>query len=178
MTRECMNSSAMNAAIVRMAREFCDREKDASTFAFIGIRSRGDIIMERFRTAVSSFVKTPIDTGTLDITFYRDDLSRRIELPEVKETRIPFDITNRKILLIDDVFFTGRTIRAAMNALFDYGRPSLIRLLVLVDRGARELPIVPDYIGTTVDAKKDDIVNVTLAEKDGTDAVIIQEKRA
>lgn len=176
MKRECMNSTSMKAAISRLAEDFVKCEADAASFAFIGIRSRGDIIMERFRAAVTELVKKPIDTGTLDITFYRDDLSRRIEMPEVKETRIPFDITNRKILLIDDVFFTGRTIRAAMNALFDYGRPSLIRLLVLVDRASRELPIVPDYAGTAVAAKRTDIVNVTLEETDGTDAVIIEEQ--
>ncbi|MBI4977098.1 MAG: bifunctional pyr operon transcriptional regulator/uracil phosphoribosyltransferase PyrR [Spirochaetes bacterium] len=171
-----MNASQMDVTLKRLALQLIEKENRLKDFVFVGIRSRGDIIMKRLAAIIAQSADIEIPMGALDITFYRDDLSRRAELPEVKQTDIAFDITDKRIMLIDDVFYTGRTVRAAMDALFAYGRPALIRLLVLLDRDNHELPLSPDYVGMRPAVNPGDIVNVKLDETDGVDAVYIETK--
>ncbi|MDD5459347.1 MAG: bifunctional pyr operon transcriptional regulator/uracil phosphoribosyltransferase PyrR [Phycisphaerae bacterium] len=143
-------------------------------FAFIGIRSRGEVIAQRLEEIVSKRLKRDIPCGTLDITLYRDDLSSRYNQPEVRTTEINFDISDKVIILVDDVLHTGRSTRAAIDALMDMGRPKAIRLAVLVERSGRELPIQAEYIGYRSDAVEKEHVQVHLSESDGTDEVTIE----
>jgi pyrimidine operon attenuation protein / uracil phosphoribosyltransferase len=142
----------------------------------VGIAARGDDLAKRLAAEIARIEGVEVAVGALDITFYRDDIGLRSEAPEVHETRIPFDITGAAVVLVDDVLFTGRTIRAALDALVDFGRPRSIQLAVLVDRGHRELPIRPDYVGKNVPTRKDEDVIVRLTEVDGEDAVVVAEK--
>jgi len=145
----------------------------------IGIRTRGEILADRIAGLLSKLGHTKIDRGVLDITLYRDDLSEIGPRPMVRPTKIDADINNKPLLLIDDVLFTGRTVRAALNALADFGRPSAIRLAVLVDRGGRELPIQPDYVALVEKSvPMTHRVKVKLAEKDGVDEIVIDERSA
>ena len=138
--------------------------------------ARGDDLARRLAGEIRRIEGADVPVGTLDITFYRDDIGLRAEAPEVHETQIPFDITGRTVVLVDDVLFTGRTIRAAMDALIDFGRPKAIQLAVLVDRGHRELPIRADYVGKNVPTRRDEDVRVSLEETDGEDAVLVGER--
>jgi pyrimidine operon attenuation protein/uracil phosphoribosyltransferase len=143
----------------------------------IGIRTRGEVLAQRLTAALNAKGVTQIERGVLDITLYRDDLSEIGPKPMVRPTDIDFDINGKPILLVDDVLFTGRSVRAALDALSDFGRPSSIRLLVLADRGGRELPIQADFVGVTLkDVLPNHRVNVRLAEVDGTDEVVIERK--
>ena len=140
----------------------------------IGIRTRGEVLARRLVERLKADrKKLQVDFGVLDITFYRDDLSRRKGMPLVRATQINFDLDDKLVLLVDDVLATGRSIRAALGALADFGRPSAIRLAVLIDRGGRELPIAPDFVGARADAPAQDIVQVCLRETDGKDAVLL-----
>ncbi len=147
-----------------------DFGQDAN-LAIVGIQTRGAHLARRIAALLEAKVGHPIPIGILDITLYRDDVHTIAEQPDVKETDIPFDIDQRPLVLIDDVLFTGRTVRSAMNALIDYGRPRCIRLAVLVDRGHRELPIGADYIGAMLATERKDIIDVNLTEVDGEDSV-------
>lgn len=158
-------------AITRIAHEIVEREPDASKLAIVGIRTRGDILAARLRDALRAIEGREIPLGSLDITLYRDDLTRIGYSPTVHRTDIPFSVDDRVVVLVDDVLFTGRTIRAAMDALVDYGRPRAIRLAVLVDRGHRELPIRADFVGKNIATALGDDVRVRLAESDGRDEV-------
>lgn len=158
-------------AIARIAHEIVERDRDLSQLAIIGIRSRGDFLAERLRDAIAANEGVEVPLGMLDITLYRDDLTRVGYAPQVKETRIAFPVDDRVVVLVDDVLFTGRTIRAALDALTDFGRPKAIRLAVLVDRGRRELPIRADFVGKNVPTAASDDVRVHLAEIDGRDEV-------
>ena len=144
----------------------------------VGIANRGDHLARRLAAEIERIEGTQVPVGVLDITFYRDDIGLRAEAPEVHETRIGFDITGRTVVLVDDVLFTGRTIRAAMDALMDFGRPARIRLAVLVDRGHRELPIRADFVGKNVPTRREDDVRVRVRELDGDDAVTSCEEAA
>ena len=147
----------------------------AQGVALVGIADRGDDLARRLAAEIEPDRRgRPSRSGALDITFYRDDIGMRAEAPEVHETRIDFDITGAVVVLVDDVLFTGRTIRAAMDALFDLGRPRAIQLAVLVDRGHRELPIRADYVGKNVPTSPADDVRVRVAELDGEDAVVLE----
>ena len=148
-----------------------ERDRDLSTLAVIGIRSRGDVLAARLRDALRANEGVEVPLGLLDITLYRDDLTRVGYAPELHETRIPFSVDDRVVVLVDDVLFTGRTIRAALDALVDFGRPKAIRLAVLVDRGHRELPIRADFVGKNVPTQPGDDVRVRLTEIDGRDEV-------
>ena len=158
-------------AITRIAHEIVERERDLSQLAIVGIRTRGDVLAARLRTALSEIEGRDVPLGSLDITLYRDDLTRIGYSPTVHRTDIPFSVDDRVVVLVDDVLFTGRTIRAAMDALVDYGRPRAIRLAVLVDRGHRELPIRADFVGKNIATAIGDDVRVRLAESDGRDEV-------
>ncbi len=144
--------------------------------AIVGIQTRGAILARRIAKRLRQEAAQEIPVGILDITLYRDDVHAIADQPEVKETDLPFDMTDRPIVLIDDVLFTGRTVRSAMNALIDYGRPQCIRLGVLVDRGRRELPIGADYTGLAIQTQADDIVDVNLKEIDEEDSVRLRKR--
>jgi pyrimidine operon attenuation protein/uracil phosphoribosyltransferase len=158
-------------AITRIAREIVERDRDLSSLAIVGIRSRGDVLATRIRDAIAERENRSVPLGSLDITLYRDDLTRIGYAPVVHESALAFSVDDRVVVLVDDVLFTGRTIRAAMDALVDYGRPRAIRLAVLVDRGHRELPIRADFVGKNVPTSPTDDVRVHLSEVDGRDEV-------
>jgi pyrimidine operon attenuation protein/uracil phosphoribosyltransferase len=170
-----MDSQDVSRALTRIAHEILERDKGASELALVGIADRGDHLARRLASQIETIEGTEVPVGVLDITFYRDDIGLKAEAPEVHETRIGFDVSGRTVVLVDDVLFTGRTIRAAMDALMDLGRPRAIRLAVLVDRGHRELPIRADSVGKNVPTRHGEIVRVMVQEKDGEDAVIVEE---
>jgi pyrimidine operon attenuation protein / uracil phosphoribosyltransferase len=166
-----MGADDVRRATTRIAHEILERNDGAEDVAFVGIAARGDDIARRLAGQILEIEGTKVPVGVLDITFYRDDIGLRAEAPEVHETHIDFDISNRTVVLVDDVLFTGRTIRSALDALIDFGRPRGIQLAVLVDRGHRELPIRADYVGKNVPTRSDEAVRVLVAEVDGEDAV-------
>jgi pyrimidine operon attenuation protein / uracil phosphoribosyltransferase len=168
-----MDEAEIRRAVTRIAHEILERNKGAAEIVLIGIAARGDDLARRLADEIVRIEGTDVPVGVLDITFYRDDIGLRSEAPEVFETRIPFDITGKTIVLVDDVLFTGRTIRAAMDALVDFGRPRAIQLAVLVDRGHRELPIRADFVGKNVPTRTSEQVRVHTAETDGEDAVVV-----
>ena len=165
-------------AVSRIAHEIVERDRDITRLAIIGIRSRGDVLARRLRDAIAANERADLPLGSLDITLYRDDLTRIGYAPVVHESAIDFSVDEKVVVLVDDVLFTGRTIRAAMDALVDYGRPRAIRLAVLVDRGHRELPIRADFVGKNVPTKPTDDVRVHLVEVDGRDEVELVAKEA
>jgi pyrimidine operon attenuation protein/uracil phosphoribosyltransferase len=171
-----LDPGEMRRALTRIAHEVLERNKGAGRVVLVGIAARGDDLARRLAAEIQRIEGVNVPVGALDITFYRDDIGLRAEAPEVHETRIDFDITGTTVVLVDDVLFTGRTIRAAMDALVDFGRPQAIQLAVLVDRGHRELPIRADYVGKNVPTRKDEEVQVRLAETDGEDAVVVGER--
>ena len=170
-----LDAGEIRRAVTRIAHEILERNKGAARLVLVGIAARGDGLARRLAAEITRIEAVAVPVGTLDITFYRDDIGMRAEAPEVHETRIPFDISGRTVVLVDDVLFTGRTIRAAMDALVDFGRPVAIQLAVLVDRGHRELPIRADYVGKNVPTRKDEEVQVRIAEVDGEDSVVVGE---
>jgi pyrimidine operon attenuation protein/uracil phosphoribosyltransferase len=164
-------------AVTRIAHEILERNKGPGELVLVGIAARGDDLARRLAEEVRRIERADVPVGVLDITFYRDDIGLRAEAPEVHQTLIDFDVTDRTVVLVDDVLFTGRTIRAAMDALVDFGRPRAIQLAVLVDRGHRELPIRADYVGKNIPTRSDEQVRVRLRETDGEDAVEVGEER-
>jgi pyrimidine operon attenuation protein/uracil phosphoribosyltransferase len=174
-TRLVMDGQAIQRALVRIAHEVVERNKGAAGVALIGVRSRGVHLGQRLRRALHEITGGPlVPFGVVDITLYRDDLDRGLQTPRVQGTDIAFPVDGRRILLVDDVLFTGRTVRAAMDALVDFGRPQSIQLAVLVDRGHRELPIRADYVGKNLPTSRAERVSVHLAEVDGADEVVIE----
>jgi pyrimidine operon attenuation protein/uracil phosphoribosyltransferase len=170
-----MDEAEIGRAVTRIAHEILERNKGPGGVVLVGIAARGDDLARRLAGEIGRIEGDAAPVGALDITFYRDDIGMRSEAPEVHETRIGFDVTGRTVVLVDDVLFTGRTIRAAMDALVDFGRPRAIQLAVLVDRGHRELPIRADFVGKNVPTRKDEDVVVALREVDGEDAVLVRE---
>lgn len=166
-----MGEIEIKRTLVRISHEIVEKNKGVSNLALIGIRTRGVFLARRLAQEIFKIEEKEIPVGTLDITLYRDDLSLVARQPLVLKTEIPFDVSQKKIVLIDDVLYTGRTIRAAMDAIVDLGRPRVIQLAVLVDRGHRELPIRADYIGKNLPTSKKEIVKVKLKEVDGEDKV-------
>lgn len=166
-----MGADDVRRAIARIAHEIVERDRDPSALAIVGIRSRGDALAARLREEIKRNEGVEVPLGAIDITLYRDDLTRIGYAPVVRRSDLGFSVDDRVVVLVDDVLFTGRTIRAAMDALVDYGRPRAIRLAVLVDRGHRELPIRPDHVGKNVPTAPGDDVRVRLAEMDGHDEV-------
>ena len=168
-----MDDAEIRRATTRIAHEILERNKGAEGVVLVGIAARGDDLARRLAEELRRIETANVPVGALDISFYRDDIGLRKEAPEVHETRIGFDISGCTVVLVDDVLYTGRTIRAAMDALVDFGRPKAIQLAVLVDRGHRELPIRADYVGKNVPTRKDEAVRVMLREVDGEDAVVV-----
>ena len=161
----------LRRAIARIAHEIAERDPDLSSIVLVGIRARGDLIAARLHEALRQNERIDVPVGSLDITLYRDDLTRIGYAPVVRESNLPFGVDDRTVVLVDDVLFTGRTIRAAMDALVDYGRPRAIRLAVLIDRGHRELPIRADFVGKNIATALGDDVRVDLRETGGGDTV-------
>jgi pyrimidine operon attenuation protein/uracil phosphoribosyltransferase len=172
-----MDADRMSRALTRIAHEIVERNRGTSDLALVGIRTRGVPIARRIAQALKEITREEVPTGALDITLYRDDLMRHAVGPQpvVRRTEIPFSIDARRILLVDDVLYTGRTIRSALDALIDFGRPKSIQLIVLVDRGHRELPIKADYVGKNLPTSPRQSVQVKLQEIDGEDAVLLED---
>jgi pyrimidine operon attenuation protein/uracil phosphoribosyltransferase len=173
--RVILDDEQVARTLRRIAHELVEKHADLDQLALVGIYTRGAFMAERLRGLVEQFTERSVPTGALDISFYRDDV-RVHPQPVVKATRLDFPIDGRSVVLVDDVLFTGRTIRAAIEALFDYGRPERVQLAVLVDRGHRELPIRPDYVGKNVPTSRTERVNVNLREADGADRVVLQSR--
>jgi pyrimidine operon attenuation protein/uracil phosphoribosyltransferase len=163
----------MAAGITSIARHISREFPDSSSVVLLGIRTRGVIIAERLRTLLEKTYGKSVAAGVLDITLYRDDLSSLGPQPMVRDSEIPFDVTDANVIIVDDVVYTGRTIRAAMDEIIDFGRPRRIRLAVLVDRGCREYPIQPDYIGKKIPTTEDQSVRVCLADIDDTEEIVL-----
>jgi pyrimidine operon attenuation protein/uracil phosphoribosyltransferase len=172
-----MDADRIGRTLARIAHEILERNKGVDDLALIGVRRRGVPLARRLARAIRDITGAEIPTGALDITLYRDDLMRAAVAPQplVRRTEITFSIDNRKILLVDDVLYTGRTTRAALYALIDFGRPKAIQLIVLVDRGHRELPIKADYVGKNLPTSPEQSVQVRLQEIDEADEVLLQE---
>ena len=171
-----LNANQIEAALSDLTNRIAEQFSSKADIAAIGIRSRGEILAKRLSQRLSSKLDKTVPYGTLDITLYRDDLNdpHGEDQPTVRSTVIPFDISEKIIILVDDVLYTGRSTRAAMDALIDFGRPKAIRLAVLIDRGHRELPIQADYIGCKVDIARTQCVEVNLVETDEKDQVIVK----
>ncbi len=173
---QLMSASEMERTLVRLAHQILEKNGGAEGLGLVGIRRRGVPIAERLGEKISRAENSPVPVGTLDITFYRDDLSTVGPKPVVQPSEIGFSIENKRIVLVDDVLFTGRTTRAAMDALFSHGRPSHVQLLVLIDRGHRELPVEATFVGRTVQTSMNEVIEVKLTEVDGSDKVLLMEK--
>ena len=171
-----MDEATMERALTRMAHEILEKHKGVEGLALVGIRSRGVPLAQRLAARIAAIEGHEVPVGILDINLYRDDLSTIAEHPVLRKTEIPFSLADAKVILVDDVLYTGRTIRAALDAVIDLGRPRLIQLCVLVDRGHRELPIRADYVGKNVPTSRDQKVSVLLKETDGKDVVELAER--
>lgn len=171
-----LDKESLNRCLMRIAHEILEKNKEVKEICLVGIRNRGAFIAKRLADCIEQIEKEKVCVGILDITLYRDDLALASGQPVVRKTEIDFDINGKNIVLVDDVLYTGRTIRAAMDALIDLGRPKSVQLAVLVDRGHRELPIRADYVGKNIPTAKNETVEVRLQETDGIDEVIIMEK--
>ena len=174
--KELIDSAAMGRAITRIAHEILEKNKGTDDLVLIGIRTRGVPLAERLAAKIEEIEGIKLPTGILDITLYRDDLSTVAQQPIVHRTEIPFDITGKKVVLVDDVLYTGRTVRAALDALIDLGRPLQIQLAIMIDRGHRELPIRADFVGKNLPTSKEEVVDVNFKEIDEKDAVLLLEK--
>ena len=172
--RMVLDAQGVERALARVTHEILERNKGVEDLVFIGVRSLGVEIAERLATKATAIEGVEVPRGVIDITLYRDDLSRAVQQPAVKGTDIPFDIDDRQVVLVDDVLYTGRTVRAALDALMDLGRPRCVQLAVLIDRGHRELPIRADYVGKNVPTSRQQSVQVRLMEMDGVDDVILE----
>lgn len=178
MTSPVLDAKDISRAINRIAHEILERNNGSENLALVGIRTRGVILAKRLQNKIQEIENSHVDFGVLDITLYRDDLGKGKQNPALKKTDINFPIDEKKIILCDDVLFTGRTIRAAIDALMDFGRPACVQLAVLIDRGHRELPIRPDFVGKNIPTSKNMVVKVKLTEEDGEDNVMICERKA
>jgi pyrimidine operon attenuation protein/uracil phosphoribosyltransferase len=176
---QVMDADRMSRALTRIAHEILERNRGTNDLALVGIRTRGVPLARRIAHALKDINRQDVPTGSLDITLYRDDLMRHAVGPQpvVRRTEIPFSIDDKRILLVDDVLYTGRTIRSALDALIDFGRPRNIQLIVLVDRGHRELPIKADYVGKNLPTSPKQSVQVRLQEIDGEDEVLLDDPK-
>lgn len=173
---QILDKEGIRRALTRIAHEIIERNKGTDGLALIGIRRRGVPLAERLAAKIREIEGSNVPVGTLDITLYRDDLTTMDQQPLVHRTEVPFPVSDKKIVLVDDVIYTGRTIRAALDAIMDLGRPRVIQLAVLIDRGHRELPIRADYVGKNVPTSRREVVAVRLQETDGEERVLILEK--
>ena len=172
---EIVDADGLRRIVTRIAHEIVERNRGVEDLVLVGIRRRGVPIATRMAQKIREFEGKSPAVGSLDITLYRDDLSTVSHQPVVGATEIPVDINGKVVVLVDDVLYTGRTVRAAMDALIDFGRPKSIQLAVVIDRGHRELPIRADYVGKNVPTSKKEVIGVKLAEVDGVDSVVIKE---
>jgi pyrimidine operon attenuation protein/uracil phosphoribosyltransferase len=171
-----LDKETLNRTIMRMAHEILEKNKGTKELCLVGIRNRGVYLARRLADCIENIEKERIAVGALDITLYRDDLTLVAAQPLVRKTEIDFDLTDKNIVLVDDVLYTGRTIRAALDALIDLGRPKSIQLAVLIDRGHRELPVRADYVGKNIPTSQSEAVEVRLEEVDGQDEAVIMER--
>jgi len=171
-----LSASEIDRTLVRLAHQIVEKHNGGGNLGLIGIKRRGVPLAQRIAKIIETIERQPVETGSLDISFYRDDLSTSGPRPTVNKGDIGFDVADRDVILIDDVLYTGRTIRAALDALFDHGRPRSVRLLVLIDRGHRELPIEAQFIGRVVPTSSREIIEVKLNEIDGSDGVLLVER--
>ncbi|QAA22283.1 bifunctional pyr operon transcriptional regulator/uracil phosphoribosyltransferase PyrR [Sporolactobacillus terrae] len=174
--KEILDEKAISRALTRLAHEVIERNEGVDSVVLVGIKTRGIYLANRLAARIKSIEKKEVAVGELDITNYRDDLKDKMLDPTLLGSILPMSIESKTVILVDDVLFTGRTIRAAMDALMDVGRPQRIQLAVLIDRGHRELPIRPDYIGKNVPTSKEEAIAVQLSEVDGSDKVTIESK--
>ena len=170
-----MDEEVMERTLTRITHEILERNQGGKDLALIGIRTGGVYLAERIRDRIEQVEGVQVPSGIIDITLYRDDFAVGLPRPLVGKTEIPFSLKDKKVILVDDVLYTGRTVRAAMDALIDFGRPKFIQLAVLVDRGHRELPIQADYVGKRILTAPQEEVNVTFRELEGQDRVAVQE---
>jgi pyrimidine operon attenuation protein/uracil phosphoribosyltransferase len=170
-----MTAKELDRIYLRFAHQFLEAYDNAERLAIIGMQTRGVYMGKRIVKEIQTVFNTSIDFGVLDVTFYRDDYRTKLKMPEVKVTEIPFDLYDRDIVLVDDVLYTGRTVRSAMEALMAYGRPRSIKFCCMIDRGHRELPIAADYMGMYVPTYEDEEIRMKVKELDGEDAVYIVE---
>lgn len=177
-SKTLLDKKQLASAIDKLASDIYKEFPTTARLVILGIRTRGVVLAERLRAILEKKYKKPVPIGLLDITFYRDDLSRHGPNPMVRGSELPFDIHDANIVLVDDVLFTGRTIRAAMDEISDFGRPALIRLAILVDRGLREYPIQPDYCALSQPTKPNEIVHVKLEETDDEDRVVLETRKS
>jgi pyrimidine operon attenuation protein/uracil phosphoribosyltransferase len=168
-----LDGDDMRRTLVRVAHEIVEKHGEPEALAIVGIHRRGAVLARRLHALLGDLLDSELPFGEIDISFYRDDLARRTESPVVHASRLEFPLDGRTVVVVDDVLFTGRTVRAAIEALFDYGRPARVQLAVLVDRGHRELPFRPDYVGKNLPTARTERVNVRVAELDGADEVTI-----
>jgi pyrimidine operon attenuation protein / uracil phosphoribosyltransferase len=176
MEKIILDQDAIRRALTRISHEIIERNKGVSNIVLVGIKTRGIYLAKRIAEKIQQIEGHTVPVGELDITLYRDDLVKKSVDPTIKGADIPVDIQNKKVILIDDVLYTGRTARAALDALMDHGRPGVIQLAVLIDRGHRELPIRPDYVGKNVPTSKEEVVAVQLQEIDDQDEVAINSR--
>ncbi|MBI3333122.1 MAG: bifunctional pyr operon transcriptional regulator/uracil phosphoribosyltransferase PyrR [Candidatus Omnitrophica bacterium] len=169
-----LDTGEIQRVLTRIGHEILERHRSAQRLALVGIRSRGEVVAQRLARILEEISGSTVPVGALDITLYRDDLSLISASPILRATEIPFDVNGQRIVVVDDVLFTGRTVRAALDALADLGRPESVELAVLIDRGHRELPIKADYVGKNVPTSKKELIQVRLTETDGTDEVVIE----
>ncbi len=174
--RVLMDEDSMGRTLRRMVHEILERSKGGANLALVGVRRRGDVLASRMSEAIEGVLGMEVPLGVLDITLYRDDLRMLAQHPKIGKTEIPFPMEGKQVVLIDDVIFTGRTTRAALDAIMDLGRPKSVQLAVLIDRGHRELPIQPDYVGRKVPTSIHENVLVLLREVDGVDQVVLVEE--
>lgn len=174
---QLLDEQMIERSLTRLAHEIIEKNRGVENVVLIGIRSRGVPLAERLSRKIEQIEGRPLPVGQVDITLYRDDLTKQFVEPDVKGLVVDFKVDERVVVLVDDVIYTGRTVRAAMDAVMDYGRPSSIQLAVLVDRGHRELPIRPDYVGKNIPTSGKEVVKVKLKEIDETNAVLIYQKK-
>ena len=174
--RQLLSATEIDRTLQRLAHEIAERSAPMADLALIGVRRRGVPLAQRLARSIRSFASVDVPVGTLDITLYRDDLSTVAPQPVVQSTEIPFPVDDRDLVVVDDVLYTGRTIRAAMNGLFDLGRPRRIRLCVLIDRGHRELPVEASFVGRNVQTSDTEIIEVRLKEIDGEERVMLVDR--
>ncbi|RXM57150.1 bifunctional pyr operon transcriptional regulator/uracil phosphoribosyltransferase PyrR [Clostridium tetani] len=170
-----LDDKSMKRALIRIAHEIIEKNKEVEDLVIVGVKRRGYPLAKRIAKNIENIEGKSIPVGSVDITLYRDDLSKKYDQPKIKDENIDVDVENKKVIIVDDVIYTGRTVRAAIDAIFHNGRPKMIQLAVVVDRGHRELPIRADYVGKNIPTSKNELVSVEVEEFDGVDSVKIFE---